>query len=199
MFNCPTAGGGLSVRIRLRMGMNSSTLIALGAALTFAFQSFGEEPKFRIANSGNKRVLKGLSGTEEFEVEIGGLRHGSYKQVNPPKVVEGQYEHGQKVGTWKEYYMGVLSKTTMYRTGLRNGQEVEYYYDPTNPKVNDRIKSITTYKDDKRNGVFRSYFSDPVGLSEEGEYKDDKQVGVWTKWNVLHHPTRIDYSEKPSQ
>lgn len=84
---------------------------------------------------------------------------------------EGNFENSQKVGVWKEYYR--------FR---------EKYN-----KNDMRVKYLSTYKNDKRNGLFveLSYDKDTIQV---GRFTEDKKTGIWKRYENGELVEHYDYS-----
>lgn len=84
---------------------------------------------------------------------------------------EGNFENNQKVGVWKEYYRfrGKYDENDM------------------------RIKYLSTYKNDKRNGLFVEFSYDKDTI-QVGSYAEDKKTGIWKRYENGELVEHYDYS-----
>lgn len=84
---------------------------------------------------------------------------------------EGNFENNQKVGVWKEYYRfrGKYDENDM------------------------RIKYLSTYKNDKRNGLFVEFSYDKDTI-QVGRYAEDKKTGIWKRYENGELVEHYDYS-----
>lgn len=138
-------------------------------------------------------------------------RTGNWKIFSLRNVLieEGNYVDSLKGGKWKYYYDSYLDDKDKeldysrklyleenYREGKKNGTAIRYSYfdeieepckdDPTKicaNKVFTIIKETSTYKDDVLEGPYE-LLDDNNELLFKGEYKEDKETGLWTINNI---------------
>ena len=80
-------------------------------------------------------------------------------------------------------YGGIMNRG-YFKGGKRHG--ITQIFDPVNG--DGTLVETRTYKDDKKDGLWESYYENGQ-LQDEGEYKDGKKDGLWEFYNetgLLH-------------
>ncbi|MBK9284067.1 MAG: toxin-antitoxin system YwqK family antitoxin [Sphingobacteriaceae bacterium] len=91
--------------------------------------------------------------------------------------MEEQNVDGQRNGKMIEYQSGKKWKETDFINAKKDGQEIYYFIE------NGKVKTITSYKDDKQNGSYKNFNKDG-SLYEEGAFKDGYKEGEWKKYDA---------------
>ena len=165
-------------------------IVAILLILLTAVNSFGQETK-------RKKVHKGKY-IEEYYVlkENKEVRHGQYvrytKDVLDRKLpLEiGFYEDDEKVGEWYSLYPnGALKEFGNYEDSKKNGIWIEYYAPGT---CGESFTSLFEIHQDIKvdeNGAI-TVVKKEVLISAMGEYKRNKEIGVWNYYtrsgDLLH-------------
>ena len=127
------------------------------------------------------------SGTERLYSEVGlksvtewvaGERHGAYREFEPESgalVLEGQYEHGLRSGTWV-HYSPEQSHTIeeSFVADKLEGLRRQWHPDGS-------AQSEETYSAGVKNGPSRAWFQGGQDQMQ-GDYVEGLREGAWTYW-----------------
>nr|HAD53484.1 hypothetical protein [Algoriphagus sp.] len=116
---------------------------------------------------------------EEFYDENGN-RVGTWKYyyLNKRLARIETYENGIAIGTWEEYYPNKnVAKRKTYELGVPVGKYEEFYEDG-------KVSVQGQYANGMKTGVWKSYFPDGV-LFSIGEYRNDVKTGLWKYFNKI--------------
>ncbi len=107
-----------------------------------------------------------------------GKKHGNYISYKNNEVTcEREYIEGEQSGKTTNYRSGKRYEEINYVMGKKNGEATKYYIETGT------IQSTETYKNDKRDGPYKSY-SKTEKLEAEGNYKDGLKDGEWKKYDA---------------
>ena len=112
---------------------------------------------------------------------INGKRSGEWKFYFPGEVLEqvGNYKKGKYDGTWTWYFPnGKIQKQEDFFDGLPEGKYVEYDEDGV-------IIASGSYFEGLKSGKWKEVSG---GVTSEGEYRNDRQVGEWTSYYANGKP-----------
>lgn len=89
-----------------------------------------------------------------------GKAHGNFNEFDQYGNKEAEYAmaNGEKNGILKIYKEGKIDVSTTYKDDIRNGQQIEYYYNDETNKL--QLKNIGEYLDDKKDGAWKLYYVD---------------------------------------
>jgi antitoxin component YwqK of YwqJK toxin-antitoxin module len=95
-----------------------------------------------------------------------------------------------RTGEWNFYTEeGFLEEKGSYNAGLKQGQWIEY--DGTSEN---KVIIITTYKDDLKQGEYKSFYLDG-SIQVVGNYINDSAIGEWIEFDVDNNIHRKEYYE----
>lgn len=108
-----------------------------------------------------------------------GLKHGKWKDVYPGGQVryEGQFRHGEPFDVFKYYLPNGDLKTVLNFDEADSKSAYGTLYYGTGDKM-----AEGRYKDQKKQGLWKTYGADEVLLSK-GTYVSDKKYGVWKTYH----------------
>ena len=112
---------------------------------------------------------------------INGKRSGEWKFYFPGEVLEqvGNYKEGKYDGTWTWYFPnGKIQKQEDFFDGLPEGKYVEYDEDGM-------VIASGSYFEGLKSGKWKEVSG---GVTSEGEYRNDRQVGEWTSYYANGKP-----------
>ena len=112
---------------------------------------------------------------------INGKRSGEWKFYFPGEVLEqvGNYKEGKYDGTWTWYFPnGKIQKQEDFFDGLPEGKYVEYDEDGM-------VIASGSYFEGLKSGKWHEVSG---GVTSEGEYRNDRQVGEWTSYYANGKP-----------
>lgn len=138
-------------------------------------------------------------------MDTDGTRRGEWVELYPDSTLraQGLFINGKRSGEWKFYYPGeVLEQEGEYKNGLYDGTWTWYYRSGKVQKQEDFIDGVAdgNYVEYDEKGVViasGSYFEGlksgkwhevSGGVTSEGEYRNDRQVGEWTSYYANGKP-----------
>lgn len=160
----------------------------------------GEQKKY-FENGQIREYIKYSDKSERVGDYFEYYENGQIKESGQYDIIDNK---GQRVGVWKEYYeSGVVRNINPYdKKGDRNGVYISFTEESDtlrfetfkNDKSNGekvefskgKRSRVENYKDDKLDGLIETYNNyDKKGryLTETGNYKKGKKVGVWKEYS----------------
>jgi antitoxin component YwqK of YwqJK toxin-antitoxin module len=122
------------------------------------------------------------------------VRDGKYEAFYPDgaRQVIGEYNNGDSLGVWSEWYMigGSKSEKTYGEQGRLKGRAVIWM--PSGDTL-----ELKTFNDlGQLDGRYAAFWRDNGDVREQGEYKNGKRHGIWTKW---YHNGQMEHGREYDQ
>ncbi len=104
---------------------------------------------------------------------------------------EGMYLDQRRDSLWINYNpQGYRVSMEKYRDGKLNGKKVMFYIQNQIERGELKVLSETVYSDSLKSGPYLEYFSSGT-LKKRGAYENDKEVGIWTTFDVNGMPVQV--------
>ena len=101
---------------------------------------------------------------------------------------EGMYLDQKRDSLWINYNpQGYRVSLEKYRDGKLNGKKAMFYIQNQIDRGELKVLSETVYSDSLKSGPYLEYFSSGT-LKKRGAYENDKEVGIWTTFDVKGLP-----------
>ena len=104
---------------------------------------------------------------------------------------EGMYLDQRRDSLWINYNpQGYRVSMEKYRDGKLNGKKAMFYIQNQIDWGELKVLSETMYSDSLKSGPFLEYFSSGI-VKKRGAYENDKEVGIWTTFDVNGMPVQV--------
>ena len=119
------------------------------------------------------------------------IRDGKFEAFYPDGARQsvGEYINGDSLGLWQEWYMsgGNKFEKTFGELGKLKGRTIVWM--PSGDTL-----EFKTYNDrGELEGRYTLFWRDNGEVHEQGEYKDGKRHGIWTRW---YHNGQMEYGHE---
>lgn len=135
---------------------------------------------FTIGNSQETKQVKNSIGEKKEIYNV---------LISDPEIKQGKYQL-----TWNWKYYNSIAEEGNFDNNQKEGVWKEYYRFRGKYDENDmRIKYLTTYKNDKRNGLFVEFSYDKDTI-QVGRFTGDEKTGIWKRYENEVLVEHYDYS-----
>jgi len=125
------------------------------------------------------------------------IEHLSYRRSfvtfyfkNKQAMSEGMYLDQKRDSLWINYNLqGYTVSMEKYRDGKLYGKKAMFYIQNQIDRGELKVLSETMYADSLKSGPYIEYFSSGI-VKKRGTYGNDKEVGVWTTFDVKGMPVQ---------
>lgn len=122
------------------------------------------------------------------------IRDGTYEAFYPDGARQsvGKYNNGDSLGVWQEWYMngGYKFEKTYGQQGKLTGKAIVWM------PSGDTLELKTFNERGELDGRYAAFWRDNGDVREQGEYKNGKRHGLWTRW---YHNGQVEHGREYDQ